>query len=377
MKYGVILKATTVAFFLVVVGYAFQSPLRSVVADSIDGDTDESMQDPEAFAAAAALAADAPKLNYQVSSSTPQFVVLSFDGSKSVDMLQETLAFEQKMQAEGKHLRFTYFINAAYFLSTDTANLYQAPGKARGISNVGFSKSAEDIPLRVEALNRAFAEGNEIGSHTAGHFDGTSWSLDEWKQEFTSFASLMSHVQQNNSSQHIDAPTFLQGIRGFRAPLLGVNDNLYKVLGDFHFTYDASGVGGMSAWPHKDAYGVWRIPLGTIFLGSGRSPAVAMDYSLWAHQSGAKEKAVKGTVLWDTNYAEIETAYMNYFDTNYNGGRAPIVIGNHFSKWNDGVYWEAMKNFAEQVCGQPQVRCVTFSELVDYLNATGAPPVIR
>ena len=222
---------------------------------AVDTDTDpadELAEDSHAYSTAVASSTPVAKVTYMVSSSTPQFVLLSFDGSKSVDMLDETLAFEQKMRSEHKPLSFTYFINAAYFLTTSNATLYQGPGHARGVSAIGFSDSTKDIAQRVQAFNVAYAAGNEIGSHTAGHFDGAGWNYDEWKQEFDSFTALLSNVQKNNPTQPIDAPTFLNGIHGFRAPNLGVNANLYKVLADEHFTYDGSGVGAMYRWPKKD-----------------------------------------------------------------------------------------------------------------------------
>ena len=264
-----------------------------------DDDTDQSeasAEDPRVYSAAAAATASTPKVSYQVSSSTPQFVLLSFDGSKSVDMLNNTLAFETKMASEGKPLHFTYFINAAYFLTKSTANLYQGPGHARGVSAIGFSDSTQDIAARVRAFNTAYAAGNEIGSHSVGHFNGSKWSYDEWKQEFDSFISLMANVQKDNPSQQIDAPIFLDSIRGFRAPELGVNKNLYAVLQDEHYTYDGSGVGAMYTWPKKDANGIWHIPLGTIFVGPKKSPSISMDYSLWMLQSGAKNVATDARV---------------------------------------------------------------------------------
>ena len=45
-----------------------------------------------------------------------------------------------------------------------------------------------------------------------------------------------------------------------------------------------------------------------------------------------------------------------------------MVIDNHFSQWNDGIYWEAMKEFARKVCDLPNVRCSTFSDLVKYME---------
>ena len=353
--------------------YAYHARVGSGIFEIAEDETEGESHDGHEEVAALAQALATPAASYSVSSSTPQFVILAFDGSKSVEMMGETLDFEQKLQAEGKPLKFTYFINAAYFLTQNSASLYQAPGEPRGTTKIGFSNSAQDIAQRVAAFNKAFSLGNEIGSHTVGHFDGSRWSSSDWKQEFTSFQTLMAGVQQNNSSVHIDAPQFLASMHGFRAPNLGYNAQLYQALADFRFAYDASQVGAPTAWPHKDSFGVWHIPLGTIFLDANKTPAVAMDYSLWVHQSGAKNIAKKDTPLWNSYFLSVKNAYENYFDKNYTGTRAPVVIGNHFSKWNDGVYWEAMKAFAEEECGKPHVHCTTYDELVSYLNTEGVP----
>ena len=317
------------------------------------------------------------KSHYEVASDTPQFVVLSFDGSKSSTMLKETLEFQNKLKAENKPLSFTYFINAAYFLTKETSSVYQGPGQKPGVSNIGYSHTTTDIAKRVETFNTALAQGNEIASHSVGHFNGIHWSYEDWKKEFTSFNTVMSMIPQINPT--LPPETHLNitpsQIKGFRAPELGVNRELYKVLKEFNYSYDASGVGIKENWPKKDSQGIWHIPLGTIYIGSQQSAAIAMDYSLWMHQSKAKETAKKGTAEWQHDYDETLSGFMSYFKGNYKGGRAPVVIANHFSKWNDGVYWEAMKTFAENVCGQPHVECVTFKELVNYLDTTGVPPI--
>ena len=385
MKNLKILSSVALVLIVIVAGNILKTHLQARLAfenidntdDSFDGDTDENSSNPQLYSAAVSQAIKAPRVKYQVSNATSQFIIFSFDGSKSVEMLNETLDFEQRMDERGKPLRFTYFINAAYFLTKDTAKIYRAPGQEAGASKINFSSTTADIALRVKTFNTALAKGNEIGSHTAGHFDGTNWSYDDWKQEFSSFANLMYKVQENNPSEKITAPTFLDSIKGFRAPFLAVNNNLYKVLSDSHFTYDTSGIGPMDVWPYKDDSGLWRIPLGTIFLGPNRSPVVAMDYNLFSHQTNAKDTVKKGTALWNTYFDEVFTAYTEYFNTNYQGNRAPIVIGEHFSKWNQGVYWEALKTFADSVCGRPQVKCVTYKDLIDYLNSTGVPPVIK
>ncbi len=370
------------AFILFILGAALlYIVLPSTHTDISKNESEDAHNDAAEYSASVArivtMASTTDRTSNVVGSSTPQFVILSFDGSKSLDMLTQTLDFTHKMREEGKPLSFTYFINAAYFLTESTANIYQGPRHARGYSNIGFSESTKGIARRMHLFNQAFAEGNEIGSHSVGHFNGEDWTYDEWKQEFNDFSSIMQNVNKNNSSVlpslPIEAPLFLGTMSGFRAPDLGVNDNLYKVLAEHHFTYDTSGVGYATAWPHKDEYGIWHIPLGTMFLGPQKRPTISMDFSIRALQSGGEDVAVKGTPLWDQYFNETKQAYLDYFNYNYEHNRAPVIIANHFANMNDYVYWEAMKSFAEEVCGKPQVRCTTFKALVRYLNRNGVP----
>lgn len=364
-------------FGLFFFGFSAFHPKVPVVAEQKEIDLEK--EDPKTLVKAVRSAQAVKKEKYLVSASTPQFVLLSFDGSKSVDMLRETLDFESLLSQEGKPLHFTYFINAAYFLGQGSAYLYQAPGQPAGKSLIGFSDYVADISLRVEGFNKALEMGNEVGSHLAGHFNGTSWSEADWKQEFNSFNLLLINMQKNNPSVSIPQVNFgPDTIVGLRAPDLGVNASLYKVLHEYHFLYDASGVASLLSrdnWPKKDGYGLWHFPLGRVSLGKNHVSTISMDYNLWMMQSNVQEEAVKGTELWQKYKDDVVSAYMDYFNSNFAENRAPVIIGHHFNKWNDGVYWEAMKTFAESVCGRENVRCVTFKELVEYLNTEGPPPL--
>ena len=62
------------------------------------------------------------------------------------------------------------------------------------------------------------------------------------------------------------------------------------------------------------------------------------------------------------------TTYLDYFKSNYAGNRAPLHIGHHFVDFQDGAYREALKSFARIVCGMPEVRCVTYGALADFLD---------
>ncbi len=367
-----------VVFFAIHAFSNLNNKLNNKYADSGDRDTETELtaeQDDMYMTAAVADALLSPQKIYAVKSDTPQFIALSFDGSKSTPMLQETLDFQKKLQAMGISLRFTYFISGSYFLTQETGKIYQAPRQKAGASNIGFSYSANDIAPRVALFNTAHLAGNEVTSHSVGHFDGSNWTYDEWRQEFRQFNSILFHTIENNPSVKIDPWVIgINDIVGFRAPYLGFNQELYRALHDAHFIYDASGFARGGEWPQKDAYGIWRIPLGTVYIGQSRHPVIAMDYSIWKFQSDAKEEVKQGTDKWNLYLDDLKKAYRDYFDRNYTGSRAPVVIANHFAKWNDGVYWEAMKAFAQEECGKPNVRCVTFAELAHYMDTVGAPP---
>jgi hypothetical protein len=57
------------------------------------------------------------------------------------------------------------------------------------------------------------------------------------------------------------------------------------------------------------------------------------------------------------------------FDRAYDGNRAPLIIGNHFESWNGGTYMRAIDQVVENVCNKPDVRCVSFRQLADWLDA--------
>ncbi len=310
-----------------------------------------------------------------------QYVIISFDGSRSIPMWNETRQFAKDMASKGKPVHFTYFINPIYLITKDVAKkLYQPPTSKIGDSLIGYADSEQDVKSRVEQINLAYSEGNEIGSHNVGHFNGSKWSLDQWLQESNSFDSIIANVQKNNPDVVIQPwISGLTNVVGFRAPELGVNSDLYKALSEKKYLYDASGIRMPNKYPVKDKNGIWHIGLGIVKMKDLTSDGIAsvgkphyvlsMDYNFWMLQSRVKNIATKGTPLWNTYFAEMKDSYLNYFNNNYEGNRAPVVIGHHFSAWNDGVYWEALKSFAEDVCGKPNVKCVTFREYVDYLNS--------
>jgi hypothetical protein len=276
---------------------------------------------------------------------------MSFDGSESLLMWEATRNFAREMVKSNKPVNFTYFVSGVYFLSNENKNDYQAPGHRVGESAIQFSRTSQDILKRIDEMLAARSEGHEIASHLNGHYSGSSWSENDWISEIQQFKKFVPEV----------------GVVGIRTPLLARNENLYKVLPKMGFKYDSSGVGKADVWPVKNNFGTWEIPLVTINIPGINKHTLSMDYNIYLTQTGGKDTLKRNTQEWNTGLSQVIAAYRNYFNNNYKGNRAPVIIGHHFSVWNDGLYWEAMKSFAREVCGKPEVRCTTFSELVKYL----------
>ena len=311
--------------------------------------------------AASAVATETPRV-----ARPPQYIVMSFDGSQSIERWRTTRQF-----ARDNNIKFTYFISGVYYLSNETKNLYQGPGRRAGRSDIGFGSDNADIQTRVAETLAAQQEGNEIGSHANGHFAGEGWSFDQWLSEFTQFTRFLSDVFSLNnladtSQQSQWAQALSQSIKGFRAPLLSYNVDMYKVMEQTGMVYDTSQIWRPSLWPKKrDDANIWIMPLQQIpIIGTSRR-TITMDYNFYVSQSGA-QRDLENAALYQT---QMYNSYIAHFQNNYNGNRTPIVIGHHFSNWNGGAYWRALMDFARLACRQPEVRCVTHKELANYLEA--------
>lgn len=286
----------------------------------------------------------------------PQFVILAFDGSYNNAFWQESLDF-----AKQNRLKFTYFISGVYFVPNASKSGYVAPhGLGAGKSAIGFGGEIGEINTRFGFLKRAHDDGNEIASHANGHFDGSSWTEADWNSEFDQFDKIFF------TGVGLRAPALPFGPRdivGFRAPQLGHSPGLFKTLPAKGYTYDTSKSTSANYWPEKNN-GVWNFPLAQLrIVGSGKA-TLSMDYNFYVADSRGEPNAANK----ETYKKQMVDTYMKYFEANYFGNRAPIHIGHHFSKWNGGAYWEAMQAFAKRVCGQPEVKCGTYKELVRFME---------
>lgn len=298
----------------------------------------------------------------------PQYVLLAFDGSKSLEMWNDTMAFTRELEEEeGIEAKFTYFISAVYFLTWENRRKYDAPKHKKGASAIGFAKTNESIASRVNYLNQAIDEGHEIASHAVGHFNGSDWSKRHWMSEFKQFEDFIFNVVENNGLEGVELLLRKDQVKGFRAPQLGVSNGLWKTLKEFNFDYDTSETSRPEKWPVVgSSSGAWNFPLASIPVVGTSKMTLSMDYNFYVTQSGGKRTLFPWNLPIYKN--QMFKSYMKYFNDNYYGNRAPIHIGHHFSLWNGGIYWKALKEFTREVCGLPEVECVTYETLVKKLN---------
>lgn len=293
-----------------------------------------------------------------------QYVALAFDGSRSLDAWRESLSFAKSMSASGTPVHFTYFINAIYFITAANKKIYHPPHYQAGTSFIGYGSSSPEIGERIAFINTAYQHGHEIASHGVGHIPGVGWALADWISELTQFDALLSRARRGaDTTVPLSVP--VNAIRGFRAPGLVQNRGLQLALDHLGYEYDASQVSSVGVWP-KRVGNHWELSLASIpFRGHS---IISMDYNFYMKDTLARNILKKDSPQWKADYNEVLNAYLKYFDKSYTTDRAPVFIGNHFSFWNDSLYFDVLKEFAREVCVKPYVRCANYQEVVAYLN---------
>ncbi len=299
----------------------------------------------------------------------PQYVVFAFDGSKSLKFWQDTRDFSKSMAAQNTQVPFTYFLSGTVFLKDNKKTLYQGPKHSPGQSDISFGGNEAELTGRIQQMNKAIEEGHEMGSHANGHFNGEEgrWSESDWSLEFKLFNWLIKDVFTNNELPSSLEPLNLdpeKEVVGFRAPYLGVTSGLWPTLENYKFRYDTSLATEPNYWPRKNSKGIWNFPLAMIRIVDTNKRTLSMDYNFYVADSNASPNPANSEIY----RSRMKRSYLKYFNDNYAGNRAPVHIGHHFSLWNGGAYYNALKDFAQAVCGKAEVKCVTHKELADDLD---------
>ena len=56
------------------------------------------------------------------------------------------------------------------------------------------------------------------------------------------------------------------------------------------------------------------------------------------------------------------------YDQAYNGNRAPMLIANHFNKWNGDSFNPPAMDFMKEKCGQPDTYCATYQDVIAWME---------
>jgi peptidoglycan/xylan/chitin deacetylase (PgdA/CDA1 family) len=297
----------------------------------------------------------------------PQFIVMAFDNCTELERWQELTDFAAQMNKDGDRLHFTFFVSGINFIADASRKVYEGPRQPRGASRINFGGSPEQVGKRVDYVNDLQRSGHEIASHAVGHFNGGGWSAGDWDKEFRSFHDILKNVGPNNGLAETRLAFPLTEVIGFRAPYLAKSAGLYPVLKNSGFRYDTSGVAVADAWPER-IDGIWRFNLAMLRIAGSGKGTLSMDYNFFVAHSGAAYDPRR----YELAREQTLQTYLNYFKVNYAGNRAPLHIGHHFVGYQGGAYNEALKSFARTVCGLPEVRCVTYAKLADFMDQQNA-----
>ncbi|MBW8484260.1 hypothetical protein K1Y72_17890 [Actinomadura sp. PM05-2] len=289
----------------------------------------------------------------------PQFVVFSWDGAGEDG--NRLFSHFRRLGARYGATQ-TFFLSGLYVLPKSQRMRYRPPGHARGASDIGLFRPA-DVHRTLDEVRAAWLAGNEIGTHYNGHFCGATgvnaWSAAQWRAEIRQAKWFVEHWRTTTGWTGMRPLPFdyEKELIGGRTPCLEGRAAARAAGRSLGFRYDSSG-NGTQVWPDR-TQGLWDVPLQRLPMPGRPFEVLSMDYNYMANQPkgggfGAGE--------------QMRASLMGGFHRAYDGNRAPLIIGNHFEQWNGGVYMDAVESVMRTVCRKPEVRCVSFRHLVDWLD---------
>ncbi|MFG2003614.1 hypothetical protein ACGFNU_31075 [Spirillospora sp. NPDC048911] len=296
----------------------------------------------------------------------PQFVVFSWDGAGEDD---NRLFSRFRRLGHELGITQTFFLSGVYLLPRSERMRYRPPGKPRGASDIGYL-GRKSIRRTLVQLRQSWAEGNEIATHFNGHFCGPtgvgSWSPAQWRSEITQAKWFVQHWRTTTGWTTARPLPFDydKELIGGRTPCLEGRTNVLKAGRSMGFRYDSSG-NGVQVWPRK-RYGLWNLPLQEIPMPGQSYEVLSMDYNFLANQSTSYQGPAAKRPRWKR---QMRAGLMSGFARAYSGNRAPMILGNHFEQWNGGIYMDVVEDVMRAVCTKKEVRCVSFRQLVDWLDA--------
>ncbi len=370
---GAVLVLTIVTGVLIYQGNTEKATASSGTSTTSSGvyaeDTDEPTI-PVVTAPGERPATNVPMTKLEPGDTPPQFIIFSFDGAGSHQRWNEFMSV-----ADESNSRFTGFLSGIYLLGDEGkyAGAYTGPGHKTGAAAIGYGGPESEIVTEVNDLNTAYLKGHEIGTHYNGHFcddappGGNQWTTADWNDELDQFYTFVKNWKTING--YTDAPDLIvppETIKGGRTPCLtGKLDTLIPAWKAHGMTYDSSMPAPRNGiyWPQK-VDGIWEFYMPQVYSPGFEGMTTAMDYNFWAKFNGARDEPDTAPELRSI----VKGTYEFMFDQAYNGNRAPILIANHFNKWNGDSFNPPAMDFMKEKCGQPDVYCATYQDVIAWME---------
>jgi hypothetical protein len=301
----------------------------------------------------------------------PQFVIFSWDGAGEVG---NGLFPRFRKLAADYGASMTFFLSGLYLLPEGKKLRYDPPNNPQGASDIGYLTD-EHLRATLDNIRQAWLEGHEIGTHFNGHFCAghgsvARWTPAQWSSEIEQAKGFVTSWKTATGWHDMEPLPFdyEKELVGGRTPCLLGQDNLLPTAAALGWRYDASSPGGNQVWPSK-RHGLWDLPLQLIPFPGHRFEVLSMDYNMLANQShAATQSDPRNYPGWRRQAA---ASYIAGFHRAYETNRAPLYIGNHFERWNGGIYMDAVEEAFKHIAssGKNDVRLVSFRQFVDWLDA--------
>jgi hypothetical protein len=310
---------------------------------------------------------------------------VSFDGAGWHEKWQYWFSIQQQVP-----FHFTANLTGLYLLDEAHKDAYQGPGHAPGATALGPSSwnTPAEAKQEIIDLNQAYASGDEIATHFNGHFcdtagtspGGNSWKTADWNNELDQFFSFLNNYASIDQIPGIAKLNFTSAdITGERTPCLeGNQEQLYPALIAHHMDYDQSFTHRGISWPTQSPkYKIWNMGMAEFPMhgnAKGHGPnhfQITMDYNFWYTQEyneATGQMSDTSQAQSDADSAQVTATYQDMLDGAMAGSHAPLLLGNHFNEWNNNAYTTALGNFMLNNCNRDGVYCVTYRDVVDWMN---------
>ena len=235
--------------------------------------------------------------------------------------------------------RSTGFLSGIYLLgdSAKDAGANTGPGDAPGKASIGYGGRGTEIVTEVnDSTSRT--PGSRTVIYYNGHFcddnlpGGNQWKTANWNNERHQFFTFLTDWKMLDGNTDAPDLNVRRRDQGGRHPCLtGTLDALIPAWKAHNMTYDTSMPAPKNGifWPVQ-VDGIWEFYMPQVYSPGFEGMTTAMDYNFWAKFNGAKEEPDTAPELRDI----VKGTYEFMWDQAYNGNRAPILIANHFNKWN-------------------------------------------